>query len=100
MSGDRLLATPTTRRRFLHRAAWLSGGLAAWAACGGGDSEEADVVTTLERTVVRDPDGNLVFGPGEPYTVRTDLAQAQVANRLGRDEHGQCRGGSVEPLRG
>lgn len=48
-------------------------GVVAWAACGG---EEKRHTTTLERTIQRDAEGNLISGPGEPYVVRTELAQA------------------------
>ena len=82
MSGEDV--PMTTRRRFLQRAAWLAGGAAAWAACGGSDNDDPEAVTTLERTIARDLQGNLVFAPGEPYTVRTDLAQAGAGRASAR----------------
>ncbi len=47
--------------------------------CRGGDSE---FLTTLDRTIVLGEDGVLGLGPGEPYEVRTELAEAPV----GREE--------------
>jgi hypothetical protein len=44
-------------------------------ACGG---DARLPLSTLDRTIVRDSDGDLVEGPGEPYSVRTDLAQAMA----------------------
>jgi metallophosphoesterase (TIGR03767 family) len=43
-------------------------------ACGGG-SEDAvpPVLTTLEQTIVLQPDGSFLPGPGEPHVVRTEL---------------------------
>jgi metallophosphoesterase (TIGR03767 family) len=65
-----------SRRRLLARAGWLALGTAAWAACGGDKSD--DRVTTLDRTLVTDAGNNLVRGPGEPYTVRTELGPAHA----------------------
>ncbi|MEX0682413.1 MAG: TIGR03767 family metallophosphoesterase [Dehalococcoidia bacterium] len=48
--------------------------LAMAAACGSGEPPSG---TTLERTIAVDADGNLFEAAGEPYTVRTELAQAQ-----------------------
>ncbi|HEY5625050.1 MAG TPA: hypothetical protein VIT93_01030, partial [Dehalococcoidia bacterium] len=45
------------------------------AACGSGEPPPSG--TTLERTVGVDGEGNLVLAEGEPYTVRTELVQAQ-----------------------
>ncbi len=52
--------------------AWVLG-------CRGGDSE---FLTTLDRTIALGENGVLGLGPGEPYEVRTELAEAQV----GREE--------------
>jgi hypothetical protein len=68
------------RRRFLQRTGYFGLGLLAWSACGG-DDERAE--TTLDNTIVVDDKGNLVTGPGEPYVVRAELAQAQ-SGREGR----------------
>lgn len=69
-----------SRRRFLERAGYLGLGVLAWSACGGGEERGK---TTLDSTIIVDDDGDLVTGPGEPYVVRTELAQAQ-AGREGR----------------
>ncbi|MFQ5471995.1 MAG: TIGR03767 family metallophosphoesterase, partial [Dehalococcoidia bacterium] len=54
-------------------------------ACGGsGDDAERTVPTTLEQTIVLQPDGSFLPGPGEPYVVRTELEAAgadRAANR-------------------
>lgn len=56
------------------------GAALAWVlGCRGGDSE---FLTTLDRTIALGEDGVLGLGPGEPYEVRTELAEAQV----GREE--------------
>ncbi len=47
--------------------------------CRGGGNE---FLTTLDRTIALGEDGVLGLGPGEPYEVRTELAEAQV----GREE--------------
>ena len=47
--------------------------------CRGGDSE---FLTTLDHTIALGEDGVLGLGPGEPYEVRTELAEAQI----GREE--------------
>jgi metallophosphoesterase (TIGR03767 family) len=49
--------------------------LAVTAACGSGEPPPSG--TTLEKTLRVDGGGNLVVGEGEPYTVRTELVQAQ-----------------------
>ncbi|HUF54319.1 MAG TPA: hypothetical protein VMR52_11175 [Dehalococcoidia bacterium] len=56
--------------------------LALFLACG--SDEEPPLGTTLEETVAVDLEGNLVLGPGEEYTVRTELAQAQAGRDRGR----------------
>ncbi len=45
------------------------------AACGSGEPPPSD--TTLGETLGVDGEGNLVVAEGEPYTVRTELVQAQ-----------------------
>ncbi len=66
------------RRRFLWGAGLLSAGAAL--ACRSGDER---VLTTLERVLTIGDDAFLRYGPGEPYEVRTELAEAQVG-REGR----------------
>ncbi|MDO8614954.1 MAG: TIGR03767 family metallophosphoesterase [Dehalococcoidia bacterium] len=63
------------RRAFLRLAALMGGGLTAAVACRG--SEEGPLTTT-DGTIAQAADGSLVLGPGEPHTVRTELAQAQA----------------------
>src|SRR5512145_2011907 len=67
-----------SRRRFLKGAGALAAGVVAAVACG---DEQERARSTLDRTIIADEDGNLLDGPGEPYSVRTDLAQAKA----GRD---------------
>jgi metallophosphoesterase (TIGR03767 family) len=64
-----------SRRRFLRTAGLAGLGTLAWAACGGKGEDLA--ATTLDRTVEVDAKGDLIQGPGEPYSVRTELADAQ-----------------------
>jgi metallophosphoesterase (TIGR03767 family) len=54
----------------------LAASILIMAACNSDD--EPPLGTTLEETVLLNEEGNLVAGPGEPYTVRTELAQAQA----------------------
>ena len=68
------------RRRFLRGAGLLGLGLAVTAGCREG---EESPLTTLDGTIDRGGDGALRYGPGEPYAVRTDLAEA-LAGREGR----------------
>lgn len=75
--GARLL----NRRSFLREVVLAGSGVLAWAACGGGGD---DPVTTLDRTITLDMDGNLVYAEGEPYQVRTELAQAQAGRESRR----------------
>ena len=67
----------TGRRRFLRGAGLFSVGLGLALAlgCRRGDEE---ALTTLDGTFVLGEERALVRGPGEPYEVRTDLAQAQA----------------------
>jgi len=69
-----------SRRRFLKGAGAFGIGIIAAAACGGGE-EKQKTGSTLDSTIVLNEDGDLVEGPGEPYAVRTELAQAKA----GRD---------------
>ena len=71
------------RRRFLTGAGALGVGVVGWAACGGGNDDEPGQ-TTLDRTIAQDTAGNLVYAPGEPYVVRTDVAQAQAGRETRR----------------
>lgn len=65
-----------SRRAFFRRASLLGAGGLAWVACGG--EEQQPDATTLDRTIAIDPEGNLVSAEGEPYAVRTELAEAQT----------------------
>lgn len=70
-----------SRRAVLLRGSSLAAALALYAACRGGTPAPP---TTLGRTIVRDAEGNLTYGPGEPYVVRTDLAQARTGRERRR----------------
>ena len=78
-TGRRILGT-IGRRRFLQGASLLGLGLAVTAGC---REEKESPLTTLDGTIDRGSDGALRYGPGEPYAVRTDLAEA-LAGREGR----------------
>lgn len=71
-----------SRRRFLKSAGALGIGVLAAAACGGGKEEGTG--STLDSTIVLDGDGDLVQGAGEPYSVRTELAQAKAGREKRR----------------
>ena len=68
------------RRRFLKGAGVAGLGALVFTAACRDDGKQSP--TTLDGTIVRDGDGALSRGPGEPYAVRTDLAEAQA----GRDQ--------------
>ncbi len=72
---------PIGRRRLLRGAGFFGAGAAlAWIlGCGGVDDKPR---TTLDRTIALDEEGVMGLGPGEPYEVRTELADA----RVGREE--------------
>lgn len=79
---DHYAGRALSRRRFLKGAGALGISLIAAAACGGEEEERSG--STLDQTIVVDEDGNLVNGPGEPYSVRTDLAQAKAGRETRR----------------
>lgn len=71
------------RRRFLRGAALFGAGV-AMASVLGCRGEDGRPLTTLDRTIALGEDGTLGEGPGEPYEVRTELAQAQVGRERRR----------------
>jgi metallophosphoesterase (TIGR03767 family) len=77
MAGASQLRDIISRRLFLRGAGVAGLGTLAWAACGGGKGEDL-AATTLVHTIEVDVNGNLISGPGEPYAVRTELADAQA----------------------
>ena len=76
-------ARPLSRRRFLWDAGLLGSGVAL-ASVFGCRSADDSPLTTLDRTIVLGMDGVLRSGPGEPYQVRTELAEAQVGRETRR----------------
>jgi metallophosphoesterase (TIGR03767 family) len=69
------------RRRFLIGAGYLGAGAALASLIGCREGED-EALTTLDRTIAWGEDGSLTIGPGEPYEVRTGLADAHP----GREE--------------
>lgn len=59
--------------------------LAAVAGCGSDADEEERPPTTLDRTIQLQPDGTFLYGPGEEYVVRTELATARADRDLDRE---------------
>jgi len=70
------------RRRFLRGAGLLGLGTAVVALACRGDEEQP--LTSLESTILRDGEGDLRYGAGEPYVVRTDLVEAQAGREQRR----------------
>ena len=62
------------RRRFLTSSGLLGAGVLLAIACRGG---RRSALTTIESTIRLDEHGSLVYASGQPYVVRTDLADAQ-----------------------
>src|SRR5207247_4655864 len=62
------------RRRFLTSSGLLGAGVLIAVACRGG---RRSALTTIESTIRLDEHGSLVYASGQPYVVRTDLADAQ-----------------------
>src|SRR3990170_3025701 len=71
-----------SRRRFLKGAGALGISLIAAAAGGGEEGERSG--SPLDQTIGVDAEGNLLNGPGEPYSVRTELAQAKAGRETRR----------------
>jgi metallophosphoesterase (TIGR03767 family) len=70
-----------TRRRFLKGAGALGAGVLVSMACRRGEDAP---LTTLEATISSDGAGDLTYGAGEPYAVRTELAAAQSGREARR----------------
>jgi len=79
-SVPRRLRERIGRRRILLGVGWLGLGVLAAAACRDG---QRGALTTLDATLFRGDGGEVLPGPGEPYAVRTELADAQTG-REGR----------------
>jgi len=62
------------RRRFMKSAGIFGAGLLLSIACRG---SRKSPLTTVESTIRLDERGSLVYSAGQPYVVRTDLAEAQ-----------------------
>src|SRR2546426_3273609 len=62
------------RRRFLKGSGLFGAGLLLAVACRG---SRKSALTTIDRTIRLDEGGSLVYASGQPYVVRTDLADAQ-----------------------
>jgi len=69
------------RRRFLWGAGLLGGGLLLAMAC---RDERRHPLTTIEGTIGLDEGGSLAYLSGQPYVVRTDLAEAQTGRETRR----------------
>src|SRR5437899_11033231 len=61
------------RRRFLKGTGLLGAGILLAVACRG---SRKSALTTIDRTLRLDAGGSLVYASGQPYVVRTDLAEA------------------------
>jgi len=62
------------RRRFLKGTGFLGAGLLLATACRG---SRKTALTTIDSTIRLDEGGSLAYAAGQPYVVRTDLADAQ-----------------------
>src|SRR5439155_8226597 len=62
------------RRRFLKGTGLVGAGILLAGACRG---SRKSAPTTIDRTIRLDQGGSLVYASGQPYVVRTDLADAQ-----------------------
>lgn len=78
--APRLKGTGIGRRQLLRAAVWLGLGAVASAAC---RETSEPPLTTLDATIILTPEG-LTRGPGAPYAVRTELAEAQAGREARR----------------
>jgi len=69
------------RRRFLRGLGVTAAGVLFTMAC---RDDRRHPLTTLEGTISLGDDGSLAHLPGEPYVVRTDLAEAQAGRETSR----------------